>query len=274
MDLIALSGVDAKSFAQSMFANDLNALQPGAGQWTTMLSAKGRVIAVFALFCLDEITWIAAVPYQRGAELLALWNKYRMRAKVQIQITKQFKAAVFESVAPETAHNKQTLSLGLPNTDRGLMLVPQDATTDLLHETSDVVSANSRALDRWHVARMQAGVTWLRADVAEQHTAHALGLEKLPAVSVKKGCYPGQEIVARTHFLGKNSRQLQFLYKTQGPTEIAPNESGDLPAAFECVEWRSTEMGCHALVVTHVDNCESGLMEAAQRGWHASPAVA
>ena len=64
------------------------------------------------------------------------------------------------------------------------------------------------AIALWRVQDLQHGLPRLSAAQREQWTAQQLSLERLPAFSVKKGCYPGQEIVARTHFLGKAKRGL------------------------------------------------------------------
>lgn len=60
----------------------------------------------------------------------------------------------------------------------------------------------------WELADIDDGVPWIHPAVADRETPQALGLERLGAYSVHKGCYPGQEIVARTHFLGRSKRNL------------------------------------------------------------------
>ena len=68
----------------------------------------------------------------------------------------------------------------------------------------------------WRQSDLRYGVPRLSADQREQWTPQQLGLDRLNGYSVKKGCYPGQEIVARTHFLGKAKRALQLLRVTDG----------------------------------------------------------
>ena len=63
----------------------------------------------------------------------------------------------------------------------------------------------------WRQSDLRYGVPRLAADQREQWTPQQLGLDRLNGYSVKKGCYPGQEIVARTHFLGKAKRSLALL---------------------------------------------------------------
>ena len=75
------------------------------------------------------------------------------------------------------------------------------------------------ALARWKAFDLAHGLPRLTASQAEQWTPQMLSLERLGAFSVKKGCYPGQEIVARTHFLGQVKRGLS-LFEADG--EVMP----------------------------------------------------
>src|SRR5690606_15889018 len=79
-------------------------------------------------------------------------------------------------------------------------------------------------LETWTVADLQAGLPRLVDGQDGQWTPQQLGLERLRAFSVSKGCYPGQEIVARTHFLGKAKREallLQVAGTAQPGAEVA-----------------------------------------------------
>jgi folate-binding protein YgfZ len=72
---------------------------------------------------------------------------------------------------------------------------------------------------RWKAFDLLHGLPRLPAEQREQWTPQQLSLERLQAFSVKKGCYPGQEIVARTHFLGKTKRGLVLF---EASTAVAP----------------------------------------------------
>ena len=74
----------------------------------------------------------------------------------------------------------------------------------------------------WQVADLRHGLPRLPASQREQWTPQQLALDRLSAYSVKKGCYPGQEIVARTHFLGKAKRSLQCFSSDNPVTDGSP----------------------------------------------------
>ena len=75
--------------------------------------------------------------------------------------------------------------------------------------------------DEWRLANLRAGVPEILAPQSEEFTPHMLNLDLLGAVSVNKGCYPGQEIVARTHFRGATKRRMLRFAST------APVSPGD-----------------------------------------------
>lgn len=99
------------------------------------------------------------------------------------------------------------------------------------------------------------GVPLLDASVADQFTPHALSLERWAAFSTTKGCYPGQEIVARTHFLGRSKRALARLAGDGGkPAAGAKLADG---GTIVCAE--GTPTGFEALAVLHEDAASDSL---------------
>lgn len=79
--------------------------------------------------------------------------------------------------------------------------------------------------DAWRLANLQAGIPEIRAAQSEEFTPHMLNLDLLGAVSVNKGCYPGQEIVSRTHFRGKTRRRM-LRFESAAP--VAPGDKVSL----------------------------------------------
>lgn len=73
----------------------------------------------------------------------------------------------------------------------------------------------------WRLANLQAGIPEILAAQSEEFTPHMLNLDLLGAVSVEKGCYPGQEVVARTHFRGATKRRL---LRFQSSAPVAPGD--------------------------------------------------
>jgi len=220
--VVTLRGVDALAFAQAQFANDLNALEDGRWQWNAWLTPKGRVIAVFALLRLATDQLVLVLPDTPGVEMAAALKRFVFRKKVAID-------------APSGLQVQGALAA--PAQAQGALLHVQDAVVELdvgsshqprlLRVSPHQVDADAAALARWRDIDLRHGLPRLDASQREQWTPQQLSLERLRAFSVKKGCYPGQEIVARTHFLGKAKRGLALLESDVLLLPGAPVEAGE-----------------------------------------------
>nr|WP_244672202.1 folate-binding protein [Xanthomonas phaseoli] len=209
MQYVRLAGTDAVAFAHAQFANDVQALAVGQWQWNAWLTAKGRVIAIFALLREDDAHLLMLLPDGNAAEIAAQLSRFVFRRKLKISTAVLFAYGSF--VAPEHAHAAQAdigtqrieLDLGSAALPRTLLLYSPDA----LATPIELPSVEAQ----WRRTDLQLGLARLVESQREQWTPQQLALDRLQAYSVKKGCYPGQEIVARTHFLGKAKRALQLL---------------------------------------------------------------
>ena len=220
--IVTLSGRDAITFAQSQFFNDLNLIEPGQWQWSGWLTPKGRVIALFALIRLDAETVWLLLPDADAATLAQQLSRFVFRSKVAIAAPAGLR--VVGAFAPPAQASGNALAR------------PDAATLELDFGADDgsrrlligeiAASSNAEALAAWKAFDLRHGLPRLSATQAEQWTPQQLSLERLKAFSVKKGCYPGQEIVARTHFLGKAKRGLVLIDSPQ-PLDEGAAVQGD-----------------------------------------------
>lgn len=204
--VLALSGRDAVAFAQAQFMNDVAALDDGQWQWNGWLTAKGRLIVLFALLRLDAQTLWLLLPDADPAALAEALRRYVFRSKVVLSIPDIAAAGCFAPPAAAAGNRfarlddaRIALDMSGASEARTLLLGPCDAVED------------ADALARWDMADLLHGLPRLPPGQAGQWTPQQLSLERLQAFSVRKGCYPGQEIVARTHFLGQAKRGLALL---------------------------------------------------------------
>lgn len=203
--ILALQGVDAVAFAQGQFMNDVAALSDGMWQWNGWLTPKGRVIALFALLRLDAQTLWLLLPDIATTEIVPLLQRYVFRSKVVLKGTNSSLAASF--CAPLQA--KGAAFTVLEDDRFELDMSGEGGPRRLLIGTAPVPQ-DLEAAGRWLQADVAHGLPRLPASQREQWTPQQLSLDRLRAFSVKKGCYPGQEIVARTHFLGQVKRGLSL----------------------------------------------------------------
>ncbi|UYK75378.1 folate-binding protein [Xanthomonas sacchari] len=211
LQYVALRGPDAAAFAHAQFANDVQALAPGQWQWNAWLTAKGRVIAVFALLRQADDALLMLLADGGAEDLATALGRFVFRRKLRVTVEDTLVAFGRLSLPEQargatSAHDEAgviELDMGGDGVPRTLRLVPAPA--------ADAPAADPALAEAWRAADLRLGLARLAPSQREQWTPQQLGLDRLHAFSVKKGCYPGQEIVARTHFLGKAKRAVQLL---------------------------------------------------------------
>ena len=204
--LLRLSGSDAEAFAQSQFANDVLALEPGQWQWNCWLTAKGRVRTVFALLRPQAGELVMVLPEGQAQDIGTELQRYVFRRKVTLALDTAPVSGALTAPRLASGNRLALLDDGVIELDMGGPSLPR--TLRLGGEPAVDSAAGS---DAWREADLRLGLPRLPTGSEPQWTPQQLGLDRLPAVSVRKGCYPGQEIVARTHFLGKAKRTCTLL---------------------------------------------------------------
>jgi folate-binding protein YgfZ len=216
--VVGLSGHDAVSFAQAQFMNDVAGLTPGHWQWSGWLTPKGRVIALFALLRVEAEQLLLVLPDADPVTFAAALQRFVFRSKVAIAVREDLRVEGAFRAPPQA---RDALAHGTPGEDLEL-----DAGAEAGPRTLRIVSASTAAHDpvqvaAWAAFDLEHGLPRLPASQSDHWTPQQLSLERLRAFSVKKGCYPGQEIVARTHFLGKVKRGLALV---EGGTPMAAGD--------------------------------------------------
>lgn len=252
--LLELTGQEAVGFAQAQFTNDVSALEDDRWQWNAWLTPKGRVIAVFALLRLDAGRLWLLLPDFDARQLQERLQRFVFRTKVVLSVRTD--QAVVADVAADLAPappapgaigrcgSARVLDMGGSAGARQLLLAPAEALRDGVRD-----AAAERA---WRATDLAYGLPRLEPGQSEAWTPQMLGLDRLRAVSLAKGCYPGQEIVSRTHYLGQAKRgpvRLQGDALSAG-AEIRRNGSvaGTVVAAA----------GSEALAVLALEHAEAG----------------
>jgi len=208
--LLACTGPEAGAFLQAQSMNDLRALSPGRWQWNGWLNPKGRVICLFALWQRAEHDFLLVLPDFPASELQPLLQRYVFRSKLRLATEEDFEVrgrigGEASASARDAAHADGAgwrFDWGGDGLARELLLVPR----------GDGEPGDGPAFERdWREADLSFGLPRLDAEQREAWTPQMLSLERLKAFSVGKGCYPGQEIVTRTHYLGQAKRGLALL---------------------------------------------------------------
>ena len=202
--VLTLGGRDATAFAQAQFMNEVTALAPGHWQWNGWLTPKGRVVALFALLKLDVETLWLMLPDADPAALALQLQRFIFRSKVEVAVRDDL--LVSGAFAPPVEASGSRFA-GNTQADVELDLTGEGGPRTMRiggHEVLDVPDHTTP----WIAFDLMHGLPRLPESQSSRWTPQQLSLDRLQAYSVKKGCYPGQEVVARTHFLGQAKRGL------------------------------------------------------------------
>lgn len=210
--VLSLEGPDAVAFAHAQFSSEVASLAVGQWQWSAWLTPKGRVIALFALVRPGEQELLLVLPDYPAEVLAAALQRYVFRRKLKIAVRPDL---VVQGVMASPAQASGTV---LGKSGEALELDRTDAGGARHWRIGGGPVAGTANVADWRRHDLRHGLPRLPESQREQWTPQQLSLDRLNAYSVKKGCYPGQEIVARTHFLGKAKRAL-VLFESDVPPD-------------------------------------------------------
>lgn len=206
---ILIEGTDARRFAQAQLAGNLDRLAAGHWQWNAWLTPQGRVRALMHLADAGEGNLLGVL---RGGDAEAIRDdlaRFRLRAEVALTV----RTCAARADAP--------LAPGVAAFDDGTLVLGYGSRSLRLEASAGAPCAPGAA-ETWRLEDIRAG--WPVLPSGEpQFLPPALGLEHLLAVSFDKGCYPGQEIVARLRYRGGHK---QRLYHLQAPGEALESVNG------------------------------------------------
>lgn len=232
---LVIEGPDAIPFAQSQFTSAVSSMATGHWQFSAWLDAQGRVRHFFQLAKLAPDHLVLLL---RGGHAEAMKNelaRFVFRAKVSMRADdSRFVGRGAALAMHEMQDAEGALRFGCG--DHSLTLSPQPG-----------------ASDSWRAAQVKAGWPWLPDALQGIFLPPALSLHRLQAVSLEKGCYPGQEIVARLHYRGGSKRQLCRVGLSQHVPAGTSLDKGDGGATVQLLDVVDTEHGVEALAI-----CQAG----------------
>ena len=223
---VELSGTDRIAFLQGQLTQDLALLDQASALRTALLTPAGRALLVATLIAREESV-VMIVPAELAASLAERLRRYVLRSKVRIALPGDALSVAGRAGAGSAAPRHEQLGDGASRVHLAageLMLAPAAVLAPLLDADEGAGAA------AWERAELAAGVPAVVAATAELWTAQMLNLDLIDAVSFTKGCYTGQEIVARTQHLGRIKRRM-FRYRSEQPISVTPGEALTLAAA-------------------------------------------
>lgn len=237
--VLGVSGNDARSFLQGQFSNDVAALADPGAQLTTWSSPKGRVVTLFSLTRIGD-DYRMRLPADLTAAVLKRLRMYVLRADVSInpldnhvcigvagdaaaaQLT-QLAGALPAQPGDVVLHGPSSIARVRGDSPRFEVIGPVDDVIELWSQLATV--CRCAAESDWQLQEIAAGVPSISAATSEAFVLQMLNLQLIDGVSFKKGCFPGQEVVARMQYLGKLKKRM---YRARVSATQVPGAGTDI----------------------------------------------
>jgi len=229
--LLSISGTDAESFLQGQLTQDVTRLKDVPILTAAWCNPKGRVIATMNIIRLADRFGLL-LPADIAGSVLQRISIYRLRADVQLRLDEEFQGIALQS---DQALQRLECSELLPRAKGGahcrkgcltaLCISVNPMVVEVFGPATGIAGLLAEhALDKdpWSAALIRSGKVRIGTENSEKYTPHMLSLDLSGAVSFDKGCYPGQEIVARTEHRSHSRRRL-----ARYECEAASNAAGD-----------------------------------------------
>jgi folate-binding protein YgfZ len=271
--VIEATGADAIPFLHAQLTNDVEALSVDAAQWTGWCSPKGRLLATFLLVrradrCLLMLSADIAAAIQKRLSMFVLRSKVKLAdasgSTARIGMAGRNAASLVASRfgrAPAPmgiVGGGNEIAIGL-DANRFVVVVPAENAKEARDSlAADAVVASA---DAWEWTSIRAGIPTVVAATQEAFVPQMANFDLIGAVSFKKGCYPGQEIVARTQYRGILKRRMALAH-LPGSDAPAPGESvysaafGDQAAGTIANAAPAPGGGFDALVVAQLEGLD------------------
>lgn len=232
-----ITGAEAPKLLTGLVSNDVMSLVPGHGQYAAALTAKGKIVADVRILRVDD-GLLVDVPPRAAAGWLEMLRKFiPPRLARCTDVTEQIRTiGVFGPRAAETvleataappaelaalspyafivleSDGQKVLVMRSPEVgaEGYELFVPNEMSGSLWQAMVDAGAAPA-GLTAWEIARIEAGRPEWGLDIDDSTLPQEANFDELQAISYTKGCYVGQETVARIHFRGHVNRQLRGL---------------------------------------------------------------
>jgi folate-binding protein YgfZ len=278
--VIAVSGADAVAFLQSQLTNDVSQLGAGSMQLSGYCTAKGRLLATFHQWRHDDDI-LLRLPSELLPGVLKRLSMFVLRAKAKLaDASAQWSTDAL--LSPDAADLERHAAVALPaepwnGTMVGDVRIDRVPGTEALPARWLLTRPAGAALpawctalpelpaDAWWWSEIDAAVPTVFAATQERFVPQMINFEVLGGVNFRKGCYPGQEVVARSQYLGKLKRRMQRGHVDGVGVAIGADvfhSAGEQPVGTVVMAAPGPQGGTDLLFEVPIDRLESGTLHA------------
>ncbi len=279
LGVISIHGDDALSFLQGQLSCDVSAVAINASTYGSYCTAKGRVLATFLLWRGDS-GFFMALPRDVLATIQKRLTMFVLRAKVKLaDVSSELVllglsfaegggalAGHFDAVPAEIHRGVREQNGLLLRVSETRLLWIGDATAATRIWAGLASASKPVGAAAWSWLDIRAGLAWITQATQEQFVPQMINLELIGGVSFQKGCYPGQEIVARTQYLGKLKRRMYLASMAATDaipapgTELFSDDLGEQVSGMVVSAQPSPTGGFDLLAVTQTSSVEASVV--------------
>lgn len=232
--ILVLAGSEAGEFLQGQLTNEIEAIEAGSGCYAALLDRKGKMRSDMRVLRVTDETFWVETPVGPAREVERRLTTYKVGREVEIEASGRTVVRMVGPRSIELLDNKPAGSLHANATrriaERDCLVVATELGVDLITETADDAETVRAALEGLGAAPVSVeAIDILRVEAGRPAFGREMGNDTIPqeaginerAVSFSKGCYIGQETVARLHYKGKPNRHLRRLRAIEPMTEGA-----------------------------------------------------
>ena len=278
--LLYVGGEDATDFLQNQLSNDINKIDEKSAQLSSFSNAKGRMLGIFRVIKIDG-GYVLVIPKSILQTIQQQLQKFIIMSKVILaDITDQFalftvvtdqqellSEVIYPADINQVYQSDSLISIHLPgsnNQSRFLMLSnkPEEA-IELWAQLSQKLIVNDSS--NWKLQDIEAGIPTIYPETIGAFVLQMSNLQLVDGVSFKKGCFPGQEVVARMQYLGKLKRRMYLAeVKTSQcprPGDVLTSKQSDKPDGSGKVvdAIQVSADSCLFLFIAQIDKTEQNL---------------
>ena len=235
---IKVSGDDAEFFLQGQFTSDIRKVSPEHHQMAGYCTPKGRMLANFRIFS-HQGAYILQLPQDTADALLKRLSMYILRSQVTLDdVSDQLVAmglagdcspelltTAFESVPNDQGDSVQQNGITIMRipgpTPRFEFIAQPEQAMGLWQSFATTAKTTNWGL--WSLLDIRSGIPTIHAGTAEAFVPQMVNMQLINGVSFDKGCYVGQEVVARMKYLGELKRRM-YLAWTDASTQPQPGD--------------------------------------------------
>ena len=227
--IIRVSGPDRVRFLQGQLTSDLNEITANQSRLSACCTPKGRMLAMFRMAVVGEEIWMR-LPREVAEPLVTHLKKFMVFFKCQMQLDEDL--AVLALTAPqqlpaqlphwpEATNESVATGFGVAIRSFGSDRYELWGSRESLADCMSAMQTASMTPARWQIEEILEGLGEVYVSTREEFIPQMLNLQSLGGISFKKGCYTGQEIVARMQYLGTLKKRM-FRAKATVPVTSAP----------------------------------------------------